>query len=121
MEGIASGLLPTPTVVGGGQTLAEGTTQTGRTPDGRKQTVCLERYLNNVIAGKWPILPTPTVNGDYNRVGVSAKSGDGLMTALRRHLNGQRLGRRSFRRFREWMMGYPIDWTRPESTPPETP
>jgi hypothetical protein len=27
-------------------------------------------------------MPTPTVNGNYNRKGVSAKSGDGLATAV---------------------------------------
>lgn len=28
--------------------------------------------------------PTPTVNGDYNRKGLSANSGDGLATAVRK-------------------------------------
>src|SRR6185312_3258453 len=38
ISGTGFGLLPTPTVGGGGQSLPEGTTPTGKTPDGRKQT-----------------------------------------------------------------------------------
>ena len=73
-------LWPTPTCGGAGQTLPEGTTPTGKTPEGRKQTVCLERYVQQVERGLWP---TPTVKGNYNRKGASAKAGDGLATAVR--------------------------------------
>lgn len=61
---IACGLWPTPTVGGGGQTLPEGTTPTGKTPEGRKQTVCLERYAMNVNKGLWP---TPDIRGFTNK------------------------------------------------------
>jgi hypothetical protein len=57
-------LWPTPTVGGGGQTLPEGTTPTGNTPDGRKQTVCLERYVQNVERNLWP---TPDIRGFTNK------------------------------------------------------
>lgn len=73
-------LWPTPTCGGGGQTLPEGTTPTGRTPEGRKQTVCLERAVQQVERGIWP---TPTVKGNYNRKGASQKAGDGLATAVK--------------------------------------
>lgn len=56
-----SGLWPTPTCGGGGQTLPEGTTPTGKTPEGRKQTVCLERYVQKVERNEWA---TPTAR-DY--------------------------------------------------------
>lgn len=116
-NGIASGLLPTPNATESkrGAEMLEGISPTGRMPDGSRRQVGLKQYLHHVIKGDWPlVLPTPTVKGDYNRRGLSQKSGDGLMTVLRRHLDGRPLGRKSFRRFREWMMGYPIDWTRPE-------
>jgi hypothetical protein len=58
------GLWPTPTVGGGGQTLPEGTTPTGMTPDGRKQTVCLERYAQQVERRIWP---TPRANDAEKR------------------------------------------------------
>lgn len=71
-----SGLLPTLTCGGGGQTLPPGTTRTGMTPDGKKRTVSLQQALC--------MLPTLTVHGNHNRKGVSPTSGDGLATALRR-------------------------------------
>ena len=40
-----------------------------------------ERRTNATDSGCWP---TPTVCGNYNRKGASAKSGDGLATAVRR-------------------------------------
>lgn len=91
---------PTPTVGGGGQTLPEGTTPTGQTPDGRKQTVCLERFVMEVERGRWP---TPTVNGN-------PMSGDGLQTVVGGRLNPTWV---------EWLMGFPLDWTalRPSATP----
>lgn len=39
------------------------------------------RSMSGSASGLWP---TPTVNGNYNRVGASATSGDGLATAVRR-------------------------------------
>lgn len=127
-----SGLWPTPTVGGGGQTLPQGTTPTGQTPDGRKQTVCLERYVNRVSQGLWP---TPTVKGNHNRAGLSSKSGDGLATAVlyatptardfrhpgrsRKERTGgsqgeclpQQIGGPLNPTWVEWLMGYPAEWT----------
>lgn len=133
-------LWPTPTCGGGGQTLPEGTTPTGKTPEGRKQTVCLERYVHQVERGLWP---TPTVKGNYDRRGASAKAGDGLATAvrnfptptvaMRKGSSGGALTRKSGKSrendrldyaiekdgksgrlnpdWVEWLMGWPIGWT----------
>lgn len=49
--------------------------------------------------GMWP---TPTVKGNYNRAGLSKKSGNGLATVIGGPLNPP---------FVEWLMGYPIGWT----------
>ena len=113
-NGKGCGLWPTPTCGGGGQTLPEGTTPTGKTPEGRKQTVCLERYVQMVEKKIWP---TPTVCGNYNRKGSSATSGDGLETAVKRHLSDARSHGRQTQQMRlnpewvEWLMGWPIGWT----------
>ena len=45
---------------------------------------------------------TPTVHGNYNRAGVSAKSGDGLATQAGGSLNPTWV---------EWLMGWPLGWT----------
>ena len=57
--GIASGLWPTPDTPSGGRAMPEGTTPTGRTPDGRKVTVGLEN-----AARMWP---TPRAEFDSGR------------------------------------------------------
>lgn len=56
------------------------------------------------------LIPTPTVHGNYNRSGCSDTSGDGLLTVLR-ELFGSVTGKPSLRRFVEWTMGFPQDWT----------
>jgi hypothetical protein len=48
------------------------------------------------------LLPTPTIKGNYNRAGASAKAGDGLATVIGGPLNPE---------FLEWLMGFPIGWT----------
>lgn len=50
------------------------------------------------------VLPTPTVKGNHNKAGLTARSGDGLATAVGGTLHP---------RFVEWMMGLPCDWTVP--------
>jgi hypothetical protein len=45
---------------------------------------------------------TPTVKGDYNRAGLSSKSGDGLATQVGGALNPTWV---------EWLMGFPAGWT----------
>lgn len=45
---------------------------------------------------------TPTVCGNYNRAGASAKSGDGLATQAGGSLNPTWV---------EWLMGWPLGWT----------
>lgn len=52
------------------------------------------------------LLPTPTVKGNYNRVGASATSGDGLATRVKRLT-----GFYPAAEFYEVMMGYPPRWT----------
>lgn len=109
ISGIASGLWPTPdaNLGTGGKTLTRDTEWRGATPytaAGRKQQLSLsvavkmrptpaaadgERHsatymggnptLTGAARGLWP---TPTVKGNYSRVGASATSGDGLATAV---------------------------------------
>lgn len=80
------------------------------------------------------LLPTPTICGDWNRKGASARSGDGLATVLSRlptptaklygNNRGGSAGRTGkvrpslesltggvFPALREWMLGWPIGWT----------
>lgn len=45
---------------------------------------------------------TPTVHGNYNRRGLSSKSGDGPATQVGGKLNPTWV---------EWLMGWPLDWT----------
>jgi hypothetical protein len=52
------------------------------------------------------LLPTPTVCGNYNRIGASATSGNGLFTEFKK-----RYGRFPFPQEVEVMMGYPQGWT----------
>jgi hypothetical protein len=48
------------------------------------------------------MLPTPTVNGNHNRAGLSEKSGDGLATALSKGLI-------STPQARDWRTGNKLD------------
>jgi len=64
---IASGLLPTPEA---SNTKAVALRSAGRSP-------------RNFLAPLWP---TPTINGNYNRKGASATSGDGLATAVKNRM-----------------------------------
>ena len=50
--------------------------------------------------------PTPTVNGNYNRKGLSKTSGDGLATAVKSCEDGQLNPN-----WVEWLIGWPIGWT----------
>lgn len=52
------------------------------------------------------LLPTPTVCGNYNRVGASATSGDGFCTAFKK-----RYGRFPTAEETERVMGFPKGWT----------
>jgi hypothetical protein len=60
------------------------------------------------------LLPTVTVCGNYNRVGASATSGDGVATVVKRLT-----GFFPAAEFCEVMMGFPPRWT--ELVKPETP
>jgi hypothetical protein len=53
------------------------------------------------------IYPTPTVNGNYNRVGCSKTSGDGLQTVVKKLEGGGTLNPM----WVEWLMGFPAEWT----------
>jgi hypothetical protein len=91
----------------------------------------LELPTSATASGSWP---TPTVSGNYNRKGASAKSGDGLATAVLRcatpTARDWRSGKASeatmMRNSRplseqiggslnptwvEWLMGWPLGWT----------
>lgn len=113
-----SGLWPTPTCGGGGQTLPEGTTPTGKTPEGRKQTVCLERYVQQVERKVWP---TPTVamakgssGGALTRKTGKSRENDRLDYAVEGDAKNGRLNPT----WVEWVMGWPLGWT--ELQPLET-
>jgi len=60
------------------------------------------------------LLPTVTLCGNYNRVGASATSGDGIATAVK-----QLTGFYPAAEFCEVMMGFPPGWT--ELNAAETP
>lgn len=45
-------------------------------------TSCANVPVNSVLGRAVHIWPTPTVEGNHNRAGLSAKSGDGLQTAV---------------------------------------
>jgi hypothetical protein len=77
-SGIDSGLWPTPTCPNGGRSVAHVTDwrseRTAYTATGKKVQVDLAQAVK-----RWP---TPTVCGNYNRKGLSERSGDGLATAV---------------------------------------
>jgi len=62
----------------------------------------LEHHTAGNDAGFSVMFPTPTVNGNNNRKGLSKTSGDGLATRVGGMLNPAWV---------EWLMGLPIDWT----------
>jgi hypothetical protein len=77
-----SGLWPTATCGGGGQTLPDGTTPTGKTPEGRKKTVCLERYVQQVECNVWP---SPRANDAQKRGDFDAENPrNGLAGAVKK-------------------------------------
>jgi hypothetical protein len=65
------------------------------------------------------LLPTITVNGNYNRVGASPTSGEGLYTTL--NALGLKPGTISSQRFAAWMMGFPLDWPNKRPSASATP
>ena len=81
---------------------------------------CLERSVQQVESALWP---TPTVKGNYNRKGLSSKSGDGLATAVSRDVKNRCLDELGYAIegtgptgplnpfWVEWLMGWPIGWT----------
>lgn len=73
-SGSVCGFLPTPAAQ-----------QYGSNKGGAAGRVGKERFSLNSMARKG-MLPTPTVNGNNNRHGITAKAGDGLATRLRRML-----------------------------------
>ena len=86
-----------------GQMARQGLWPTPAAADGERGSETYVRgnptLLGAARAGRWP---TPTVNGNNNRHGLSAKSGDGLQTAAGGLLNPQWV---------EWLMGISIGWT----------
>lgn len=117
----------TPNVPNGGRVNPVDMSPTGKMPDGRKRQVGLEHQVRMVTAGLWP---TPTVNGNNNRKGSSAKAGDGLATAVKMwptpHAScytgtsesqegapnlQTEVGGKLNPMWVEWLMGFPIGWT----------
>jgi len=112
-----SGLWPTPTCGGGGQTLPEGTTPQGKIPEGRKQTVCLERYVQQVGRKVWPT-PTASAHKGWSPNHNRADTDDRLDYTVELEASGSGTLGRLNPQFVEWLMGWPIGWT--ELQPLET-
>ena len=107
--------------VGGGESL-------WRTPDAsagrganseetylKRKSMKLPLTLNTQVAHvEREMWPTVSVNGNYNRSGASAHSGDGLATAVKRQSVGQLNPC-----LVECLQGLPIGWTDPECDNPE--
>lgn len=106
-----------------------GSTSLWRTPDassGSRGVLSEEKYqermkrkmpltLNYQVAHIERMLwPTVSVNGNYNRAGASAHSGDGLATAVK----SQNVGPLN-PDWVECLQGLPIGWTNPECDNPE--
>lgn len=90
----------------------------------------LEPRIRGTESGLWP---TPTVNGNYNRKGLSPTSGDGLATAVMKWPTptahnaketnapseakrneptlASRVGGTLNPTWVEWLMGWPLEWT----------
>lgn len=119
------GLLPTATASTYGYNKGGSAGRTGKTRPSL-QTMAAQGFLpthvasNHYVTGGEPTLmgmakrfgfaPTATVKGNYNKAGLSQKSGDGLQTWLDR-VRGQRGPLAPS--FLEWYMGFPINWTLP--------
>jgi hypothetical protein len=65
-------------------------------------------YAGGNLTLRGALLPTPTVNGNHNRAGLSPTSGDGLSTAVKKV--AQPGGGSLNPRFVAEMMGFPPDW-----------
>lgn len=104
----------------------------GFSPDGKSNGPSgneLGRAVNQSL--RWP---TPTVCGNYNRAGLSAKSGDGLATAVQKCATptardwrsgkasqathdrnsrplSEQIGGSLNPTWVEWLMGWPLGWT----------
>lgn len=106
-----------------------GTNRGGSNPDGP------ERASLDTMARRGELLPTPTVDGNYNKKGASAASGDGLHTAVTKLATptsrdwrsgkaspatmernarplSEQIGGLLNPEFVEKMMGWPANWTR---------
>ena len=70
---------------------------------GMGRSVSLNRPAQRKLPNPWP---TPTVKGNYNKAGLSKKSGDGLATAAGGCLNPAWV---------ETLMGFPAGWTDPSA------
>jgi hypothetical protein len=93
----ASGLWRTPDTGGGGPT--SGLLKQGKNhrENGQPIQIRLVDQVNNPR-----LWPTITINGNYNRKGLSKTSGDGLATVVGGPLNPPWV---------EWLMGWPPGWT----------
>jgi hypothetical protein len=108
---------PTPTTPSGGQTIPQGTTATGKTPNGSKRQVTLQNVAKMLAHWATPTAktgaqtaasPTPGQTGGDSTAGQAkaldiGKMPNGYLTSMG---NGAALNPNHSR----WLMGYPIAW-----------
>jgi len=107
-------LLPTPTALGNkspgpagfrpqlGAMAAQGRWPTPTARDWRSGKASEATMAKNSRPLSEVVWATPTVNGNYNRKGLSERSGDGLATQVGGQLSPAWV---------EWLMGFPLAWT----------
>lgn len=117
---VALAAWPTPTTPSGGQTIPEGTTATGRRPDGAKAQVTVE---NVAMLATWPTPRAEDAESSGARLSrgvndtltaVTALSDPARLTARGEMRIGYPAGTKSGGQLNpehsRWLMGIPIEW-----------
>jgi hypothetical protein len=110
LPGQAAGQWPTPSSRDG-----KGGYSGGRMRNGKLSNDTLDVTVQHTVAN-WA---TPTLSGNYNRKGLSAKSGDGLGTQVRPSSEQTERPGALNPQFVCWLMGFPPEWVNcaPSATP----
>lgn len=59
-------------------------------------------WVRDLLGSVSSFLARPTIKGDYNRVGSSERSGDGIATQLGGRVNPE---------YKDWLLGLPMGWS----------